>query len=213
VAVEVALAASEAAGLAEAVASAAVVADSVAAVAVSVVAALRGAGEMPSRLQRLQMNLFDGWFQIHRRFPPELLDDMAAAIADGEHTHLGEVRFAVESRLPLQAVWMGLDASTRARQVFGQLGVWDTEHNCGVLVYVLMAEHRIEIVADRGIARRVAPEEWAAICAGMREHFAAGQWRAGALHGITEVHALLAEHFPGHGRARPDELPDRPVLL
>jgi len=166
-----------------------------------------------STFQRLVANLFNGWFQLHRRFPSELLDDMTAAIADGEHTHLGEVRFAIESRLAPLAVWAGLDAQTRARQVFGQLGVWDTEHNCGVLLYLLMAEHRIEIVADRGIARRVKPEEWASICKGMQECFAAGQWRAGALHGITEVHTLLAKHFPSHGKARPDELPDRPVLL
>jgi uncharacterized membrane protein len=138
---------------------------------------------------------------------------MAAAIADGERTHLGEVRFAIESRLPAAAVWHGLDPVARARQVFGQLGVWDTEHNCGVLIYVLMSEHHIEIVADRGIARRVTAEEWASVCAGMREYFAAGQWRAGALHGITQVHALLEKHFPSHGEPRPDELPDRPVLL
>jgi uncharacterized membrane protein len=163
--------------------------------------------------QRLFVNLFEGWFQIHRRFPSDLLDDMTAAVADGEHTHLGEVRFAIESRLSLHAVLAGLDAQTRARQVFGQLGVWDTEHNCGVLLYVLLAEHRIEIVADRGIAKRVKPEEWMAICSAMQERFAAGQWRAGALRGITDVHALLARHFPSHGKARPDELPDRPVLL
>jgi uncharacterized membrane protein len=163
--------------------------------------------------QRLFANLFDGLFQLHRRFPPELLDDMTAAIADGEHSHLGEVRFAIESRLSLQGVWTGLDTQTRARQVFGQLGVWDTEHNCGVLIYLLMAEHRIEIVADRGIARHVKPEEWVSICKAMQGSFAAGQWRAGALRGITEVHALLAKHFPSHGKARPDELPDRPVLL
>jgi uncharacterized membrane protein len=166
-----------------------------------------------STSQRLFANLFDGWFQLHRRFPPELLDDITSAIADGEHAHLGEVRFAIESRLAPQTVLSGLDARTRAHQVFGQLGVWDTEHNCGVLLYLLMAEHCIEIVADRGIARRVKPEEWASICKAMQEHFAAEQWRAGALHGISEVHALLAKHFPSHGKARPDELPDRPVLL
>ncbi|GLQ95893.1 TPM domain-containing protein [Dyella mobilis] len=166
-----------------------------------------------TRTQRLVANLFDGWFQLHRRFPTELLDDMTTAIADGEHRHLGELRFAIESRLAPQSVWAGLDAQTRARQVFGQLNVWDTEHNCGVLIYLLMAEHRIEIVADRGIAHRVKPEEWISICGAMQESFAAGQWRAGALRGITEVHALLAKHFPSHGKARPDELPDRPVLL
>ncbi|MBE1160593.1 TPM domain-containing protein [Dyella acidiphila] len=166
-----------------------------------------------AHMQRLFANLFDGWFQIHRRFPAELLDDMTAAIADGERTHLGEVRIAVESRLGPAAVLAGVDAQARARQLFAQLGVWDTEHNCGVLLYLLMAEHRIEIVADRGIAHRVQPHEWLAICAAMQASFAAGQWRAGSLRGITEVHALLAKHFPSHGKPRPDELPDRPILL
>jgi len=168
---------------------------------------------MPARGQRLLANLLEGWFQLRRRFPPELLDDMAAAIADGERMHLGEVRFAIESRLPARLAWEGMEVRARAQQVFGQLGVWDTEHNCGVLIYLLMSEHRIEIVADRGIARRVKPEEWTAVCDDMRASFAAGQWRAGALQGITQVHALLAKHFPSHGRQRPDELPDQPVLL
>ena len=166
-----------------------------------------------ARLQRLLVNLCEGWFQLHRRFPAGLLDEIAAAVAEGERTHLGEVRLAVESRLSPLAVLAGLDASARARQVFGQLGIWDTEHNNGVLIYVLLAEHRIEIVADRGIARHVAPEEWAAVCAHMRDAYARGQWREGSLRGIADVHALLQRHFPAEGKERPDELPDRPVLL
>jgi uncharacterized membrane protein len=166
-----------------------------------------------TRMKRLFANLFDGWFQLRRRFPPELLDDMTNAIAAGEHTHLGEVRFAIEARLAPQTVLAGIDARARARDVFSTLRVWDTEHNCGVLLYVLMAEHRIEIVADRGIARRVNVNEWTSICDAMRENFAAGKWGAGALRGIADTHALLAKHFPSHGKARPDELPDRPVLL
>ena len=166
-----------------------------------------------SRFHRLLANLFDGWFQLRRRFPARVLDGIADAIAAGERTHKGEVRVAFESRLGPWAVLQGLDAPTRARQVFTHLRVWDTEHNCGVLFYVLMAEHRIEIVADRGIARRVTPAEWAAICAGVRDHFARGEWREGALRGIADVHALLRQHFPGDGVERLDELPDRPVML
>jgi len=166
-----------------------------------------------SRFQRLVANLFDGWFQLHRRFPARVLDEIADAIAAGERTHQGEVRVAFESRLSPWAVLQGLDAPTRARQVFIHLRVWDTEHNSGVLFYVLMAEHRIEIVADRGIARRVTPAEWAAICTGVRDHFARGEWREGALQGIADVHALLRQHFPGDGMERLDELPDRPVML
>jgi uncharacterized membrane protein len=166
-----------------------------------------------ARMRRLWANLFGGWFQLRRRFPASLLDEMAVAIAAGERTHLGEVRFAVESRLAPLDVLDGLDPATRARQVFAQLRVWDTELNSGVLFYVLMAEHRIEIVADRGIAAVVAKDEWDAICARMRECYAGGQWRDGSLEGIACANALLARHFPGAGRANPDELPDRPVLL
>lgn len=166
-----------------------------------------------ARMRRMLINLFGGWFQLHRRFPAALLDEMAAAIEAGERGHLGEVRFAIESRLAPLAVLDGLDAPARARQVFAQLRVWDTECNNGVLFYVLMAEHRIEIVVDRGIAAKVSASEWNDICARMQERFAHGQWRDGSLAGIGAANALLARHFPGDGRANPDELPDRPVLL
>jgi uncharacterized membrane protein len=166
-----------------------------------------------ARMQRMLTNLFGGWFQLRRRFPAALLDDMTAAIAAGERGHRGEVCFALESRLAPLAVLEGLNAPARARQVFAQLRVWDTEHNSGVLFYVLMAEHRIEIVADRGIAARVTTAEWDAICARMRACYARGQWRDGSLEGIAAAHTLLTRHFPGNDKPNPDELPDRPVLL
>jgi uncharacterized membrane protein len=165
------------------------------------------------RMRRLSANLCGGWFQLRRRFPATLLDEMAAAIAAGERTHLGEIRFVVESRLAPLDVLAGLDAALRARQLFAQLRVWDTELNSGVLFYVLMAEHRIEIVADRGIAAKVAADEWDAICARLQEQYASGLWREGSLEGIARANALLARHFPGADHANPDELPDRPVLL
>lgn len=166
-----------------------------------------------ARMQRLLANVFEGWFQLRRRFPAGLLDEITAAIAAGERTHRGEVRMAIESRLDPLAVLCGLDATSRAHQVFGQLRIWDTEHNTGVLLYVLLAEHRIEIVADRGIAARVAPAEWGAICMRMRDRYSGGQWREGSLEGIAAAHALLLRHFPGNGQANADELPDRPALL
>jgi uncharacterized membrane protein len=165
------------------------------------------------RLQRLLRNLFGGWFQLRRCFPSELLDAMARAISEGERRHLGELRFAVESRLAPGAVWSGLTSRKRAHEVFAQLGVWDTEHNTGVLIYVLLAERRIEIVADRGLAARVGPDAWARICARMQQDFSAGRWREGSLAGIAAVHELAEAHFPGDGLDNPDELPDRPVLL
>ncbi|MFZ0871679.1 MAG: TPM domain-containing protein [Rhodanobacter sp.] len=165
------------------------------------------------RMQRMLSNLFSHWFQLHRRFPPALLDEITTAIAAGENAHRGEVRFAIESRLTPWAVLEGLDAPTRARQVFAQLRVWDTEHNSGVLFYVLMAEHRIEIVADRGVAARVTPAEWEVICARMRDCYARGEWREGSIEGVAAAHALLRVHFPSDGTENPGELPDRPILL
>jgi uncharacterized membrane protein len=150
---------------------------------------------------------------MHRRFPKALLDDMTHAIAQGEREHRGEICFALESRLSLDAVWRGMDAHHRARQVFAQLHVWDTEHNSGVLFYLLMAEHRVVIIADRGIAKAVTQAEWDAVRDHMLAHFSRGEWRQGCMEGIAEAHGLLKRHFPGNGKAKPDELPDRPVLL
>lgn len=166
-----------------------------------------------TRMQRLLMNLFDGWFQMRRRFPPALLDEMTQAIAVGERRHRGEICFAMESRLAPGAVMAGMDAPRRAHQVFAQLHVWDTEHNSGVLFYVLMAEHRVVILADRGIAAAVSQAEWDDVRDHMLARFAQGEWREGCMEGIAEAHALLERHFPGNDKAKPDELPDRPVLL
>jgi uncharacterized membrane protein len=166
-----------------------------------------------SRMQRLLSNLFDGWFQLRRRFPKSLLDDMTSAIARGERDHRGEVCFAIESRLTAGAVFAGMTAEHRARQVFAQLHVWDTQHNSGVLFYLLMAEHRVVILADRGVAAAVSQDEWDAIRDRMLTNFAQGKWREGCLDGIAEAHALLLRHFPGNDKDAPDELPDRPVLL
>jgi uncharacterized membrane protein len=164
-------------------------------------------------MQRLLANLFGGWFQLRQRFPGALLDELAGVVAEGERGHLGEVRFAVESRLTVRAVLAGVNARTRAQEVFAHLRVWDTEENCGVLIYLLLSEQRIEIVADRGIARRVAQEQWDRICLRMREALAQARWREGSRAGIEAVNALLLEHFPAGDRPNPDELPDRPVLL
>jgi uncharacterized membrane protein len=162
---------------------------------------------------RLLQNLFGAWFLRRRAFPAPVLDAIATAIGEGERMHLGEVCFAVQSRIGIDDLLRGVDAPRQAARVFERLRVWDTQHNTGVLVHVLLAEHRIEILADRGIAACVPQAEWEAICAGMRERFAAGAWRDGALDGIAAMHALLRRHFPSDGRPNPDELGNRPRLL
>ncbi|MGF6709908.1 putative membrane protein [Luteibacter sp. W1I16] len=164
-------------------------------------------------MQRIATNLFGAWFQIGRQFPPATLDAIAKTVSEGEGRHRGELRVAIESRLPFSAVAAGVTARDRAAMLFSHLRVWDTDDNCGVLLYVLLAEHRIEIIADRGIAKVVTPAEWAAITTHIRDEFAQGRFREGLLTGVSEAGALLARHFPGDGKPRENQLPDRPLVL
>jgi uncharacterized membrane protein len=148
-----------------------------------------------------------------RHFPPATLDAIQHAIAASEHQHLGEICFAVEGGLPIGAVLAGRKPRERAHDVFARLRVWDTDNNTGVLVYILLGDHAIEIVADRGIAAKVRESEWVEICGLMQREFSRGEYRSGALAGVAAITEILARHFPSDGRRNPDELPDRPVLL
>ena len=156
---------------------------------------------------------FCGELLVRRHFPPRVLDAIAQAIAAGERTHSGQVCFAVQGGLPVAPLWRGLAPRRCAEEAFARLRVWDTQHNSGVLIHVLLADRAIDIVADRGIAARVGQQEWEAICARMRERFAAAQFEQGAVEGVAAVSALLARHFPAGERGGPNELPDRPVIL
>jgi uncharacterized membrane protein len=164
-------------------------------------------------MQRIVANLFGAWFQMGRQFGSDTLDAIAGTVSAGEATHRGELRVAIESRLPFSAVASGVTARDRAAMLFAHLRVWDTDDNCGVLLYVLLAEHRIEIIADRGIARAVTQPEWDAITVHMRDAFAEGRFREGVQIGVADAGALLARHFPANGRPRENELPDRPLVL
>jgi TLP18.3/Psb32/MOLO-1 phosphatase superfamily protein len=148
-----------------------------------------------------------------RHFPSTTLDAIQHAIADSEHRHLGEICFAVEGGMPFGEVVAGRMPRERAQAAFARLRVWNTEHNTGVLVYILIADHAIEIVADRGIAARVAQGEWQAVCDRMRERFAAGEFERGAIEGVEAVSDILAREFPGDGTARDNELTDEPIIL
>lgn len=146
------------------------------------------------------------------RFPEDRLQRIAAAIAASELDHGGEVVFAVESRLPLAALWAGMTPGERAREAFARLRVWDTDGNNGVLLYLLLADHAIELVADRGLHACVSSQEWEQVCAEVSSRLKAGDMERAVVEGIGAISTLLARHFPAAGQAR-DELPDRPVLL
>ena len=161
---------------------------------------------------RLYNHLFTPHWVVNRAFPKRALDTLEAAIGASEKKHDGELRFAVEAGLHPLPLWRGQTARQRAQEVFSALHVWDTAHNSGVLIYVQLADRRIEIVADRGISARVAQDTWDEICRRMETAFKAGRFEEGALAAIEEVTALLALHFPPLGD-NPNELPDRPVVL
>lgn len=149
-----------------------------------------------------------------RHFHADVLDAIQQAIAAGEQRHTGQVCFAVEGALSFTALWRGCTPAARAQQVFANLRVWDTEHNTGVLIFVLLADHAIEIVADRGVATGVGADQWKSICDRMRDKFSAGEYRDGAIAGIEAVNDLLAKKFPAGNAAAPNnELPDRPRVL
>jgi uncharacterized membrane protein len=150
---------------------------------------------------------------VRKHFPASVLDAIQKAIATGEQTHQGQVCFAIEGALPFRERLRGRSTRQRAQEAFARLGVWDTAFNSGVLIYVLLAERVIEIVADRGIAARVPQSEWQALCDRMRDRFGSGEYERGAIEGVGAVSEILARHFPADGATGRNELPDRPVLL
>ena len=161
---------------------------------------------------RLLRHLLTTRWSTRRRFDAAVRRAIEEAIGACEARHGGEIRFIIETALDLPELWHDMSPRVRALQVFGQFGVWNTQHNNGVLIYVLLADRAVEIVADRGIAQQVAPAEWQVVCRQMEQHFRAGRFAEGAAVGILGVGALLGRHFPGT-QAGDNELPNQPVLL
>ncbi|HVY79427.1 MAG TPA: TPM domain-containing protein [Steroidobacteraceae bacterium] len=163
-------------------------------------------------IARVLKHLFCTRWAVRRHFTPSVLADIEAAIRDVESRNSGEIRFVIEAALDGEELWRGLSPRARALQLFGHLGVWDTANNNGVLIYVLFADRDVEIVADRGIAARVAQSDWEQVCREIEAHYRAGRFAQGSVAGIRAVGTLLERHFPGQGAAA-EELPNQPVLL
>jgi uncharacterized membrane protein len=162
-------------------------------------------------LKRILRHLVTTIWSVKRTFPARTLDAIERAIGETEARHNGQIRFAVEHALDFPRLISGVSARTRAIEMFGQLRVWDTEHNNGVLIYLLLADRDVEIIADRGIHARVG-EGWEAICREMEQRFRRGEFEAGVIAGVRAVGAHLQRHF-GKTQGGPNELPDRPVVL
>jgi uncharacterized membrane protein len=163
-------------------------------------------------MKRIARHLMATQWIVKRAFPRDTLMAIDKEIKASEAAHRGEIRFAVEGALHIVPLLRGQTARERAIDVFAQLRVWDTEHNNGVLIYLLLADRDVEIVADRGIDAKVGPEEWERICRRMETAFRQADFEGGVVGGIREVTRHLAVHFPPIGGDR-NELPDKPVVL
>jgi uncharacterized membrane protein len=163
-------------------------------------------------LKRIMQHLSTGRASVRRAFPPRVLDAIEQTIRETEAQHDGQIRFVVEAALEWSPLLAGQSARERAIEVFSELRVWDTEHNNGVLIYLLLADRDVEIVADRGIHVKLGTEIWEAICREMEAAFREGQFEAGVLAGIRAVGKHLAHHFPARS-GKTNEMPDKPVVL
>jgi uncharacterized membrane protein len=168
------------------------------------------------------MNAWQRWWRhlwldersLRRAVGRQALDRLEARVAAAEAGHSGEIRLCIEAALPWSLVWRHVSPRARAVAMFGQLRVWDTEQNNGVLIYLLLAEHAIEIVADRGLARRMSPAQWQTVMAPLQAALQRREFEQGLGQAIDAVAAVLRSEFPLAAGARDEnELPDRPYVV
>lgn len=164
------------------------------------------------KFRRLFRHLLTPPWLTRRRFGKASLAAIERAVAANEARHRGELRFVVEGPLPFAELWRGRTSRQRAADLFARLGVWDTEENSGVLIYVQLVDRQVEILADRGITAKVPQAEWDAICRAMEMAFKTGNFQAGSLAAIRRAGELLLTHFPAREN-NPNELEDSPLVL
>jgi uncharacterized membrane protein len=148
-----------------------------------------------------------------RLFPPETLTTIQSMIAAGEATHRAEVRVIVEPSLTLNEVLSGMTSRQRASELFTLYRIWDTDENCGVLIYINLADHQVEIIADRGLTKRILPDDWQYICTTMTNGFAQDEYHDSVIAGLRQLNALLKRRFPDASSTQFDQLSDLPILL
>ncbi len=164
------------------------------------------------RIIRLIRHLFESQLLTRRRFSRQTLDQIESAVRAAEASHAGELQVVIETDLDVWAIVTGKTSRQRSLEVFAASGVWDTEANNGVLLYILCADRHVQVVADRGFNGIVTEAEWRGVCAAMEADFRAGRWAEGVVAGVNAAAILVGRHFPSSGQ-RGNELPNRPILL
>ena len=163
------------------------------------------------KTQRILKHLLTTHGQVTRAFPRSALNAIEKTIKSSETVHAGEIRFVVEGALDGMPLFKGQSPKERAIELFARLRLWDTEHNNGLLIYLLLADRAVEIVADRGIHAKVGVEEWRKVCHQMETAFKQSNYEGGVISGVQAMTQHLAQHFPANDRG--NELPDRPIVL
>ncbi len=164
------------------------------------------------KIKRILKHFWLGSLEVKRCLSSSALDNIEKAIKQGEQHHAGQICFAVEASLDSRDLWANKTAKQRAIEVFSQLRVWDTEQNNGVLIYLLLADRDVEIVADRGADAKLGSHFWEEICHDIEIAFHSARFEQGVIEGIQRVSQQLAKHYP-NASENPNELPDKPVLL
>lgn len=174
---------------------------------------------------RFFKHLVSNTWQVHQHFSSLALKNIEQAIKASETTHLGEIRFVVEAGLHPIEILYKKSPKSRALEIFARFNVWDTQHNTGVLIYLLLADRDVEIVADRGINQRVGADAWEIICHAMELQFRQGQFEAGVLQGIDDISVYLQKFYPintlknqhidakKNGTKKSNEISDKPIIL
>lgn len=161
-------------------------------------------------IKRILKHLLIPTWWVQRAFPKAVIDQLEQEITASEEHHRGELRLIIEGPLPLH--WLKPGPRDRARYLFATSGAWDTAENSGILIYIQIVDRRVEIVADRGISARVAPQQWRSICSTMEQAFRAHEWHQGCSSAIKTATHLLYQHFPAENN-NPNELKNRPSVI
>lgn len=165
-----------------------------------------------NKFKRAIRHLTTTKFAGKKAFPTATLSALQSTIAEGESVHRAEIRLIVEPSLDLPAVLSGMTSRERASELFTLYRIWDTEENCGVLIYINLADHQVEIIVDRGIARLVSAATWQTVCTTMTTGFAQGNYHDSAIAGLRQLNTLLQGHFP-EGDIQSNQLSNQPILL
>ena len=149
--------------------------------------------------------------KVRKCFPDAAMSEIERAISVAESEQSCDIRFVVEGGMPLHFSFSGRGSRTRALELFSNLGVWDTEENNGVLFYILLAERSFEIVADRGVTKKLKESDWLTLATTVKSYFTDEKWMEGAVRGVRELSGMLQPHFPA--KEKKNELPNKPVVL